>query len=89
MLKSKIRKVKIGTVKLHKIKKPIFPEDLFTNEDVNRILDDMQKIKPGIKTLIVLWQDEDNTCWECTKDTPVSTATWMLETAKLDLLKDN
>jgi hypothetical protein len=85
----KSHKIQIGKVKIFKGNKHVFPEDLFTQDDVNRILEDLQKIKPSMKSLIVLWQDEDNTYWEITKDTNVSTAVWMLETAKFDLLKED
>jgi hypothetical protein len=84
----KSHKVQIGKVKLLKSNKPIFPEDLFASEDVNRILEDLQKTKPTIKNLIVLWQDDDSTYWEITKDTNESTAIWMLESAKFDLLNE-
>jgi hypothetical protein len=85
----KSHKVQIGKAKLLKSNEPVFVEDLLANEDVNRILEDLHKIKPNINTLLVLWQDDENTYWEITKDTNVSMAVWMLESAKIDLLNED
>ena len=62
--------------------------DILARDDVNGILADLDKLKPNIKTLIVIYLDnKDNKYhWRITDGTWVSTATWMLESTKLDLL---
>ena len=62
--------------------------DILARDDVNGILADLDKLKPDIKTLIAIYLDnKDNEYhWRITDGTWVSTATWMLESTKLDLL---
>ena len=81
--------IKIGKVKLLKSDRPIFPEDLLASDDINQILEDVNKVKPDIKHLIILWVDkDDNLYFETPDDTPQSIATWMLECTKLDILNE-
>jgi 3-methyladenine DNA glycosylase AlkC len=62
--------------------------DIFTRDDVNGILNDLDKVKPNINDLVVIYVDAKNhKCdWLITDGTLVSTAIWMLESVKLDLL---
>ncbi len=65
--------------------------DLLTSDDVNGILADLDKVKPHIKAAIVIYIDkrDDKYHWGITDDTLVSTAVWMLESTKMDLLCDD
>lgn len=86
---NKTHKVKIGKVKLLKSNNPVSIEDLLAKDDVNGILKDLDNIKPDIKHLITIWVDQNDTCYfEISDDTPISSATWMLESTKFDLLKE-
>lgn len=62
--------------------------DLLTRDDVNGILAQLEGLKPHITDLIIIGMDRrDNRYhWMITENTLVSTATWMLESTKLDLL---
>ncbi len=61
--------------------------DLLTRDKVNDILNDLNKVKTGIRDLIVIYTDKD-TKYHClsTDDTLCSTATWLLESVKHDLM---
>ena len=62
-------------------------DDLLARDDVNGILADLAKLKPDIKSLIMIYLDhKDVYHWNITDNTLESTATWMLESTKLDLL---
>jgi hypothetical protein len=85
--KKQSHKIQIGKVKLLKSNRPLFPEDLLARDDINGILEDVNKVKPDIKSLIVIWLDQDDVYhFEISDDTLVAIATWMLECTKLDLL---
>jgi hypothetical protein len=62
--------------------------DLLTRDDINGILADLDQEKPNISDLIVIYMDrrDHKYHWTITDGTLVSTATWMLESTKLDLL---
>jgi len=63
--------------------------DLLTRDDINGILADLDKAKPNISDLIVIYMDKDkNRYFLTTEDTLVSTATWMLEGTKLDVINE-
>ncbi len=66
-------------------------EDILTRDDVNGILIHLDKVKPDISDLIVVYYDKEGNRWnyQITEDTLVSTATWLLESAKLALLSEN
>ena len=74
--------------------KPIRPvttiNDLLTRDDVNGILTALDKVKPDITDLIVIYMDKRDNKYhqQITDGTLVSTATWMLESTKLDLLNE-
>jgi len=64
--------------------------DLLTRDDINGILADLDKAKPNISDLIVIYMDKDkNRYFLTTEDTLVSTATWMLEGTKLDVILED
>jgi len=64
--------------------------DLLTRDDINGILADLDEAKPDISDLIVIYMDKDkNRCFQITEDTLVSTATWMLESTKLDMINED
>ena len=64
--------------------------DLLTRDDINGILSDLDKDKPDIRDLIVIYVDKRDKSFSyyLTQDTLISTATWMLEATKLDLLTE-
>lgn len=64
--------------------------DLLTRDDINGMLADLDEAKPDISDLIVIYMDKDKSrCFLITEDTPVSTATWLLETTKLDVIMED
>lgn len=66
-------------------------EDILARDNVNDILVHLDKVKPNISDLIVVYYDKEGNGWDCqiTEDTLISTATWLLESAKLALLNEN
>lgn len=73
-----------------KIRRAVTVNDLLARDDVNGILADLDKVKPNVQDLIVIYVDaESRYHWQITNSTLVSTATWMLESTKLDLLNTN
>ena len=71
-------------------KRHITVSDLFTRDDVNDILANLNKIKPNINGCIVIYLDKnDRYSWQMTKDLKLATATWMLESTKLDILNED
>lgn len=61
--------------------------DLLTRDDVNGMLQDLQKKKVGIKNLIIIYTDDNSANhWEITSDTTSSLAVWMLESTKMDVM---
>ena len=64
--------------------------DLLTRDDINGILADLDEAKPDISDLIVIYVDKDkNRYFLTTEDTLTSTATWMLESTKLDVIMED
>lgn len=63
--------------------------DLFTRDDVNDILSDLTKRKDKITAMVVITLDKDNMQhWWITDGTLCSTATWMMECTKYDLISE-
>ncbi len=62
--------------------------DLLARDDVNGILSDLDEVKPHIKDAVIIYLDKrDNSYyWQMTNGTLISTAVWMLESTKLDIL---
>ncbi len=72
-----------------KKRKSVTINDLLTKDDINGILADLEKIKPNIKDLIVIYMDKNNKySWQITGNTLESLAVWLLESVKLDLLNN-
>ncbi len=71
-----------------KIKRATSINDLLTRDDVNGILAWLEKVKPNIQDLIVIYNDNEDgkTHFKTTGETLESLAVWMLETVKLDLM---
>ena len=68
-------------------RKPLTINDLLTRDDVNGILENLNKVKPNITAAIVIYMDKDERYHrQITDGTLISTAVWMLESTKLDLL---
>ena len=65
--------------------------DLLTRDDINGILADLDKEKPNISDLIVIYLNKDDKrCYfQITEDTLTDRATWMLESTKLDVLNED
>lgn len=63
-------------------------EDILARDDVNEILGELNKVKPDISDLIVIYYDKENNRWnfKITGDTLSSTLIWMLEVTKNDIL---
>jgi len=77
-----------NSVRLTKVKTI---RDLLTRDDINGILADLDKEKPNISDLIVIYLDKrDKRCYfQITEDTLTDRTTWMLESTKLDVLNEN
>lgn len=62
--------------------------DLLTRDNVNDILNDLEEMRPNIGDLIVIYVDKRDKrfCYQVTEDTLVSTATWLLESTKLEII---
>lgn len=65
--------------------------DLLTRDDINGMLADLDKEKPNISDLIVIYLNKDDKRYyfQITEDTLNATATWMLESTKLDVLNED
>jgi len=65
--------------------------DLLTRDDINGILADLDKEKPNISDLVVIYLDKrDKQCYfQITEGTLTDRTTWMLESTKLDVLNEN
>lgn len=65
-------------------------EDMLARDDVNDILRDLDKDKPNISELLVIYLDrrDGKLYYQVTKETLVPLATWMLEATKLEMLSD-
>ena len=76
-----------NSVRLPKVKTI---NDLLTRDDINGILADLDESKPNISDLIVIYMDKNkNRCFQITENTLNSTATWLLETTKLDVIMED
>ena len=64
--------------------------DLLTRDDINGMLAELDKEKPNISDLIVIYLDKDTKQYhfQITEDTLNAIAVWMLENTKLDMLND-
>jgi hypothetical protein len=83
----RIHRLPIGAIKPATLSKVKNIEDLFTRADINGILNKLDKEKPDIDDLIVIWVNKkDELYFTITDKTLVSRATYMLEATKIDLL---
>ncbi len=73
-----------------KIKRATSINDLLARDDVNGILDDLNKVKPNIKNLVVIYTDSTDSQrhFKITEGTLESLVIWMLETTKIDILNN-
>jgi hypothetical protein len=64
--------------------------DLFTQDDVSDILNKLAKYKPNIKELIVITVDRETGIYtfHCNDSLLESTAVWLLESVKRDIMRD-
>ncbi len=85
---SRQRRISPNLTKTKRTKRLTTIEDVLTRDDVNGILADLYKVKPNISDLIVIYMDSKDERYHfiTTDNTLVSTATWLLESVKLDLL---
>jgi len=62
--------------------------DLLTRDDINGILADMDRRKPNVTDMIIIFYNKktDTYGWQITDDTLAPLATYLLESTKLDLL---
>ena len=75
-----------NAVKLPK-RKLVTLNDLFARDDVNDLLATVDKHKADITDCVIIYLDKNRTYhWAVTKDTLESTAVWLLESTKHDLL---
>lgn len=65
--------------------------DLLTRDDVNGILADMNKRKPDVTDMIVIYYNKEGNLygWQITDNTHESLVVWLLESAKKDLMNEN
>lgn len=64
-------------------------EDLLTRDDINDMLRDLDKNRIEITDLIIIWQNKDEEIiYDITPNTKLSLAILMLESTKIDLLRD-
>ena len=72
-------------------RKLVTVDDLFTLDDVNDILEKVNKSKSHYSDIIVIVIDKDTEeySWLLTNNTLESTAVWLLENTKNDLLNRN
>ena len=88
----KKRRLKIGSIKKAKVTQiPDKVEDLLASSDVNDILEDLNKLKPHISDLLVIYVDRRTGRWsyECNDDLLTSKAVWLLESVKFDFIQIN
>lgn len=64
--------------------------DLLTRDDINGILADLDREKPNISDLIVIYFNKQTNkyCFQLTDNTFIDRATWLLETTKFDILNE-
>jgi len=64
-------------------------DSLLTEDDVIRIIENLNKEKTHIKHLVIIHVDDDGSInWDCT-NTEESKLVWMLETSKQHLMQDD
>lgn len=82
------RKDKQHRIILPKRVKKVTIEDLLTNDDINGMFQELEKVKPNISDLIIIYVDKKTGDYQylITDNTLVSLATYLLECTKLDIL---
>jgi hypothetical protein len=91
LFKRKSHKIPVKVNKESCLLKDIgYIEDVLSLDSVNNIMRDLDKIKPHISDMVVIWLDKrDNRYYyQFTPETLSSTATWLLENTKLDVLNN-
>lgn len=65
--------------------------DMLTRDDINQMMRDLEKEKPNISDLIIVYMEKEtnNFYFQVTKDTLASTAVYMLECTKLDIINED
>lgn len=88
---NKTHRIPIGATKPKRSRRITTVEDLLARDDVNGILNNLNEVKPNISDLIVIYMDkrDKQRYFLTTEGTLVSTATWLLETTKYDIILED
>jgi len=63
--------------------------DILSRDEITGMVADLQAQKPDIKDLVIIYTDGASVYhWSISEDTLMSTAIWMLESTKNDLLNN-
>jgi predicted RNA-binding protein associated with RNAse of E/G family len=78
----------VNTTKTKRVKCVTTVQDLLARDDVNDVLREMNKLKPNISDMIVIYmnREDEDYYFEITEGTPTERLVWMLEKTKLDIL---
>lgn len=84
-------RIPVNTTKTKRAKRITTVEDLLARDDVNDVLAEMNKLKPNISAMIVIYMEREyeDHYFQITDGTPTERLVWMLESTKLDLLTNN
>jgi hypothetical protein len=65
-------------------------DDLFTVDDINQMLEDLNSDKADITDCIIIYKRRNGSInWEISDETLTSTAVWLLESTKNDVLNED
>lgn len=65
--------------------------DILARADINSMINELDKEKPNMSDLIVIWlnKNDHQFYFQITEDTLVSTATWLLEATKYNVITED
>ena len=88
---NRAHRLPVGATKRKRSRRVTTIEDILARDDVNGILQELDKEKPHISDMLVIWLDkrEGQFYYQMTDGTKVSTATWLLEATKFDVISED
>jgi hypothetical protein len=86
---NRVHRLPIKSTKTITLRRAKSCSDILAQDDVNGILNDLADYKSDMDDLIVIWTDKKGDLWfQTTKGIKESTALWMMEITKQDILNE-
>jgi len=74
---------------MQKLPKDVTINDILGRQDILDVVEKLNKDLSKMKSLVILWQDDEGRCHSNWSGITLSTAVWMLEQTKIDIMLED